>query len=122
VARRLPSLGEMVGIGVAVGLALSVRLGADYALPLAAAGALVGTVWSYKKVPDAPVCRVPRLLRGCGGSTVVKDRKGNTGAPRRCWAHPGGKPKRLVNIAILASIYATLGLVLVIAVAVRRGG
>ncbi len=112
--KRLPSLGEMVGFGVAAGLVLSVPLGVAAALPLAVAGALIGAVWSFRKVPDAPVCRIPRLLRGCGGSTVVQDKRGNSGPPRRCWGHPGGKPKRLVNLAVVLVEIVLVGVLFVV--------
>lgn len=101
--KRLPSLGEMVGIGAAIGLALSIPIGHESALPLAALGAGLGAWRSFRKVPDAPVCRIPRIARGCGGSTAVVDKRGNSGPPRRCWGHPGGKPKRLVNLAVVAT-------------------
>ena len=116
--RRLPSLGEMVGVGVAVGLAASLPLGPEFALPLAAAGAVLGVVRSFRKVPDAPVCRIWRVFGGCGGSTAVVDKRGNSGPPRRCWGHPEGKPKRLVNLVVVpVQVALVVGLVVVVAVA-----
>lgn len=110
--RRLRSLGEMVAAGVAIGAVLSVPLGPEqFALPLAVAGGVAGAARSFWKVPDAPVCRIWRVFGGCGGSTAVVDRRGNSGPPRRCWGHRAGKPKRLVNLAVMA---AQCGLILLI--------
>jgi hypothetical protein len=93
VSDRLPSLGEMMTIGAAAGLAAAVAVGgpnaSTLAWPLAALGAGLGAWRSFRKVPDAPTCRIPRVLRGCGGSTTVRDRKGNSGPKRPCWGHPG---------------------------------
>jgi hypothetical protein len=118
VSDRLPSLGEMMTIGAAVGLVAAVAIGgpnaSTFALPLAALGAGLGAWRSFRKVPDAPTCRIPRVLRGCGGSTTVRDRKGNSGPKRPCWGHPGGRPKRLVNIAVVAVEIAVAGVVVVV--------
>lgn len=123
VARRLPSLGEMVAVGAAIGAALSVPLGpAQFALPLAVAGGIAGAVRSYWKVPDAPVCRIWRVFRGCGGSTANVDKRGNSGPPRYCWGHPGGRPRRLVNLIVVpVQIAVVVGLLFVV-VAVAGAG
>jgi len=122
VARRLPSLGEMVTVGATVGLAISIPLGVQFALPLAALGGALGAVRSFRKVPDAPVCRIWRIFGGCGGSTAVVDKRGNSGPPRYCWGHPDGRPKRLVNLVVVpVQIAVVVGLV-VLAVAVVKGG
>ena len=115
-AKRLRSVGEMATIGAAVGLACSVPIGPEFALWLAAGGAAAGVVRSFWKVPDAPVCRLWRVFGGCGGSTAVVDKRGNSGPPRYCWAHPGGKPKRLVNLAIVAAEVAVVVAVLAVLV------
>lgn len=119
--KRLPSLGEMVGAGVAIGLVLSVPLGREFALPLAAAGAAFGMWRSFRKVPDAPVCRIWRIFGGCGGSTAVVDKRGNSGPPRRCWGHPDTRPKRLVNLVVVPAQIALVVVILAVAAAVAGG-
>ena len=119
--KRLPSLGEMAGVGVALGLAASLPLGREFALPLAAAGGILGVVRSFRRVPDAPVCRIWRVLGGCGGSTAVVDKRGNSGPARRCWGHPEGKPKRLVNL-VVAPVQVALVVGLVVVAAAVAGG
>ena len=121
-AKRLSSLGEMAGVGVAVGLAASLPLGREFALPLAAAGAAFGAWRSFRRVPDAPVCRIWRVFGGCGGSTAVVDKRGNSGPPRRCWGHPEGKPKRLVNLVVVpVQVALVVGLVVLVAAVARSG-
>lgn len=114
--KRLPSLGEMVGVGAALGAALSVPLGLQFALPLAALGAGLGVWWSFRKVPDAPTCRIWRIFGGCGGSTTVMDKRGNSGPPRYCWGHPGAKPRRLVNLVAVPAQLAVVAVVLAVVV------
>lgn len=114
--KRLPSLGEMIATGAILGVALAFPLGFQFALPLAAAGGVLGAVYSFRKVPDAPVCRIWRVFGGCGGSTTVMDKKGNSGPPRYCWGHPDGKPKRLVNLVVVpVQVTLLVGVLLLVA-------
>lgn len=112
----------MVGTYAAIGALLSVPLGPEWALPLAGLGAAAGVYRSFRKVPAAPVCRIWRVFGGCGGSTTVVDKAGNSGPPRYCWGHPDGKPKRLVNLVVVpAQAAIVVGLVVLLA-AVAKGG
>jgi hypothetical protein len=95
--------------------------GARLALPFAVFCAVLGALLSFKRLPDAPTCRIPWILGGCGGESTIRDTDGNSRPKRPCWGHPGGKPKRLVNIAVWAGIYVALGLAVVVAVLVKRG-
>jgi len=108
VARKKLAIGPLMGLGAAAGLLAATQLGppeevARLGLPLMLAGAAFGAVWSFWRLPDARVCRAPRLLGGCGGSGTVQDTAGNSRPKPPCWAHRDGKPKRLVNLAIVAA-------------------
>lgn len=121
-SRRRLSWRAQAGVGAALGLGLAVELSAPaLALPFAAAGAVLGALWSFKRLPDAPTCRIPWILGGCGGESTIRDSDGNSRPKRPCWGHPGGKPRRLVNVAVWAGIYGALGLAVVLAVAIGRG-
>lgn len=114
----------MAGLGAAAGLAVATQIAdpvqaARIAPWLAGVGALAGLLLSFKALPDAPRCVAPRILRGCGGQSTIQDTAGNSRPKRPCWAHPGGKPKRIVNLAIVLGEIAFFGLALVAVVAVR---
>ena len=120
-ARRKLAIGPLMGLWAGAGLLLATQLAppedvARLGLPLAALGALAGAAWSLWRLPDAKVCRAPRLLGGCGGSSLIQDTAGNSRPKPPCWAHPGGKPKRLVNLAIVAAELAAAVVLLAVLV------
>lgn len=123
---KRPAAPAAGGIGAVVGLLLATQLAppedaARVGLPLAAVGAVLGVGWSFWRFRDDR-CRIPWWLRGCGGPDKIMDTAGHSRPRRPCWGHPNGKPKRLVNLAVvLGQIVA--GVVLVaVAVGVGRGG
>lgn len=125
-ARRKLAIRPLMGLGAAAGLLVAMQLGTPedasrLALPLVAVGAAAGAAWSYWRLPDAKVCRIPRVLWGCGGQTTVQDTDGNSRPRRPCWGHPGGKPKRLVNLLVVAGELAAAGLLLAVLVTVVAG-
>jgi hypothetical protein len=131
VARRKLAIGPLMGLWAAAGLLLATWLhppepgspGEDSGrtgLLFALAGAAAGAVWSYWRLPDAKVCRIPRWLGGCGGSSKIEDTAGNSRPRRPCWGHPGGRPKRVVHLLLsLAAVALGVGLVAVLVTAAR---
>lgn len=117
-ASRQLAIGPLMGLGACAGLLAATQLGTaedgpQLGLALMLGGALAGAAWSLWRLPDAPVCRAPRLLGGCGGSNAVRDTAGNSRPKPPCWAHPNSKPKRVVNLLIvLAEVALGVGLLL----------
>lgn len=114
-----------MGVGAAAGLALATQIGtpeqaARVAWLFVVAGALAGAVHSYVRLPDAPVCRIPWWLNGCGGESTIRDTDGNSRPKAPCWGHPTGKPRRIVHLALALSGVALGGLALLVAVAASR--
>lgn len=128
VARRRPNLRTSAALGAVAGLLLAMWLSTTGGeagtapLPFVAGGALLGAVYNFAGFPDAKVCRIPRLLGGCGGSTTIQDTDGNSRPRRPCWGHPGGKPKRLVNLAVVGAEIALVVVALAVTVTVTGGG
>jgi hypothetical protein len=113
-----------MAVGATLGLVLATQLDPERAARftgwLVAAGALAGAVHSFVRLPDAPVCRIPRWLGGCGGEATIRDTDGNSRPRRPCWGHPGGKPQRVVNLVVLTLAYGVPVAVLLV-VAMSRG-
>jgi len=127
VASRKLAIGPLMGLGACVGLIAATQLGGgqggpQLGLTAMVLGAAAGAVWSFWRLPDAPVCRAPRMLGGCGGANAVRDTAGNSRPKPPCWAHPGGKPKRVVNLAIVAGeIAVAVGLLFVVVAVAGKG-
>lgn len=118
-ARRRPGLAQSAGLGAAAGLLAALWLAAEgvavSALPVVAGGMALGAGWNLVRFPDDRTCRIPWWLRGCGGETTVKDTDGHSRPKAPCWGHPGGKPKRVVNLAVvLGQLVLVVGLVAVL--------
>ncbi len=124
-ARRRPGLKQSVGLGAAAGLLLAMWLASAGVtvepLPCVAGGMALGAFYNFAAFGDDYTCRVPWWLRGCGGSTTIQDTDGHSRPRRPCWAHPAGKPKRLVNLAVVPAQIAVVVVVLVVAAAVAQG-
>jgi len=122
VARRRPGLAQSAGLGAAGGLLLALWLTSEgvavAAWQLVLAGMALGAGWNLLRFPDDRTCRIPWWLRGCGGETSVKDTDGHSRPKAPCWGHPGGRPKRLVNLAVVAGEVVVVVVVVVVAVSV----
>lgn len=119
VARRRLGIQAQMGVGAIIGLLVATQTGDPQTGPrlgltLMVLGALAGAVHSYWRLPDAPVCRIPWWLRGCGGSNAVRDTDGNSRPKPPCWGHPDGKPKRIVNLLVVCGEIAACAVLLVV--------
>lgn len=124
-ARRRPGLKESIGLGAVAGLLAALALGTAGAgigpVPLVVGGMVLGLLHNFWRFPDDRTCRIPWWLRGCGGETTIKDTDGHSRPRPPCWGHPDGKPKRLVNVAVVVGEVVLAVALVAVAVAAAAG-